>query len=483
MMNRERLRSVFGEKNSVKRTITMFSLVFIVITIFSNATGLLQSRVASRQYDEMLQGVMAVNESKSVVQQIKISAKTYAETRNVLDYTEFWKLREELKKELAIIEENSGDISSIAALQRIEQILEKSDAQIKDSYERDIKFLNVAQMEDDYTNVIYLLDRVQNLEVTYASTIYPKLTRAQNILTTAILVILVLMVLMMVEFSAGLHRQIYVPITRLVRNVREISKGNFAEPDIQLDSHNELNYLASAVNGMKKDLSLLIAAREEKMNTERLLKETQFMALQSQVNPHFLFNVLGSATAMALKESADKTLDILESISYMLRYSLQSMKTDVTLRDEMRMVQNYLFLQKQRFGDRMSFTVEFDEEIPNTPIPGMTVQPLVENAVIHGCEKIAEGGWLKVTCSMDQGKGNAVVTVQNNGAVISEKQLQAFRDGGNIPHSKKTTGIGLGNVRDRMRHFYDRAGLMDCEVLHETINVVILRYPVDRREV
>ena len=97
-MSRERLRSVFGEKNSVKRTITIFSLTFIVITIFSNATGLLQSRVASRQYDEILQGVMAVNESKSVVQQIKLSAKNYAETRNALDYTEFWELREELRK-------------------------------------------------------------------------------------------------------------------------------------------------------------------------------------------------------------------------------------------------------------------------------------------------------------------------------------------------------------------------------------------------
>ena len=480
-MSRERLRSVFGEKNSVKRTITIFSLTFIVITIFSNATGLLQSRVASRQYDEILQGVMAVNESKSVVQQIKLSAKNYAETRNVLDYTEFWELREELRKELTIIEENSGESSSIVALQRIEQLLEKSDAQIRDSYERDIKFLDVTQMEDDYTNVIYLLDRVQNLELTCASTIYPKLNHSLNVLTTAILVILVLMVLMMVEFSAELQRQIYVPITRLVRNVREISKGNFEEPDIQMDSHNELNYLATAVNGMKKNLSLLIAAREEKANTERLLKETQFMALQSQVNPHFLFNILVSATATALKENADETVDILESISYMLRYSLQSMKKDVTLRDEMRMVETYLFLQHQRFRNRMSFSTEFDDRIPNMPIPGMTVQPLVENAVIHGCERIAEGGWLKVHCTFDEENQRAVVTIQNNGAVISEEQIQAFRSGQNIPHSKKTTGIGLGNVRDRMRHFYERSDLMECEVLDGTVNMVTLRYPVDRR--
>lgn len=481
MVKKLKIKDVLGEKNSIKRTIIVFSLIFILVTIFSNFIMVFQFHVASRQYEHMLQSVMSADESQRKIHQLKSFVKDYAETRNPHNYLLYQEKRRELDEELAIINEKAGDPSSIYALQSIYSLLEKTDETMDMVYRGKISFLNVSHMDENYDNILYMLSRVQNLEIAYAEEVYPHLDETLNLLAIVVIVILSLMVLMMVEFSARLHIHMYLPISRLVKNVREISKGNFNEPDIQIESYDELNYLSVAVNGMKKDLSLVIAAREEKINTERLLKETQFMALQSQVNPHFLFNVLGSATAMALKESADMTLDILESISYMLRYSLQSMKTNVSLRDEMRMVENYLFLQKQRFGDRIVFSMEIDDKALNTTIPGMTVQPLVENAMIHGCEKVAEGGWLKVICKLVPEEACVMVVIQNNGDIFSDEQLHAFRTGQNIPHGKTTTGIGLGNVRDRMHYYYNRTNLVECEVLDGSINIVRLRYPIDSR--
>ena len=122
-MKQKKLMNMLGEKNSVKRTIIIFSLMFILITISSNLIVVFQSHMASRQYEEMLQSVMSVNESKSTVQQIKVSVKNYAETRNTKDYTAFLERRKELEYELEVIEENAGESASILALQSIQPLL------------------------------------------------------------------------------------------------------------------------------------------------------------------------------------------------------------------------------------------------------------------------------------------------------------------------------------------------------------------------
>ncbi|WP_294856857.1 histidine kinase [uncultured Oscillibacter sp.] len=472
------LNRILGEKNSVKRMIMSFSLCLILITMVFGGMILFQSYMADRQYDEMLQNIVSIDRSKGLTGQLKLSAKKYAEARNERDYARFRTEWTELDQKLDVVEDISREPASLLAVRSIRQLLVETDTQvlrIRSGLSGNGTF---AQVDERCNNVLYLLDRVQNLEVNHAAAVYPQLNRDFKLLTRLAGVILVLMLLAAITFSMDLHARIYAPIRQLVVGVGEISKGNFQDPDIEIAASDEFDYLATAVNGMKRDLSRLITTREEKMNAERLLKETQFLALQSQVNPHFLFNVLGTATAMALVEGADKTLGIVESISYMLRYSLQSMKTDVTLRDELKMVQTYLFLQNQRFGDRISFFVEMDDTIPDVPVPGMTVQPIVENAVIHGCENMESGGWLKVACKLDTEENCAVVTVENNGGVILQTQIQAFYSGQSVPHGRKTTGIGLGNVRDRLRHFYDREGLMDCAVTNEKINVVTLRYPM-----
>lgn len=476
------LNRILGEKNSVKRMIMSFSLSFILVTMAFGGMILFQSRMADRQYDEMLQNIVSIDRSEELIGQLKLSAKKYEEARSERDYTRFGTEREELDRKLDVVEALSREPASLLAVRSIRQLLVEMDVQMQRIRSDEGEYDTLARADERYANVRYLLDRVQNLEVNHAAAIYPQLNRDIGALTRLAGVILVLMLAAAVAFSVDLHARIYAPVRQLVRGVGEISKGNFQAPDIEIAASGEFDYLATAVNGMKRDLSHLITTREEKMNAERLLRETQFLALQSQVNPHFLFNVLGAATAMALREGADKTLDIVESISYMLRYSLQAMKTDVSLKDEMKMVQTYLFLQNQRFGDRIAFSVEMDERIPGVPVPGMTVQPIVENAVIHGCENMESGGWLKVDCRLDEEESCAVVTVENNGGVFSPAQLQTFYGGQDVPHSKKSTGIGLTNVRDRMRYFYDREGLMDCAVTEENINVVTLRYPMGGRE-
>ena len=469
---------ILGEKNSVKRFIMTFSLSVLLLMSIFGAISFLQI-VTTRHYDDMLQNIVSIEEGQRLTDELKHSAEKYAEARKWPDYVQAQTARESLDGILDRIEAVSMDRSSLLAVRSIRELLENMDEQLAKlrSWEYDGLF----QLSERCDNARYLLTRIQMLEANYASAAYPRMNRYMVHLTRTAAVILFLLLLEAVLFCMGLHEQIYEPIQRLVSGVQEISKGNFQCPDIKVAKSKEFDYLAEEVNRMKRDLSSLMETREEKLNAERLLQEAQFLALQSQVNPHFLFNVLGATAATALEEGADKTMSIVESISQMLRYSLRSMKTRVTLRDEMGMVENYFFLQNQRFGDRISFAMELDEAVLDVPIPSMTVQPIVENAVIHGCEKMESGGWVKVICRPDEEGKYAVVTVENNGGVISDTQIQCFYAGQSLPNSGKTTGIGLGNVRDRMRYCYDRKDLMDCAAVHGKINVVTLRYPLSGR--
>lgn len=474
---------IFGEKNSVKRAMMNFCVFLVLIALVFGSMVVVQSHIAAEQYDELLQNIVSIESSKKLLEQVQLSVKKYAQARSEQDYAEFEKNRDALEDRLQVIRDISRDPSSSMAVDRAQHLLVKADAQVLRIRSGEGEYDELVLADEWYNNVLYLLNRVQNLEVNCAADIYPQLSQNMKTLTKLAGAVLVLMLLAAAAFSADFHARIYAPIRQLVTGVGEISKGNFQAPDIEVSTGDEFHYLATAVNGMKRDLSHMITTREEKLNAERLLKEAQFLALQSQVNPHFLFNVLGAATAMALQEGADKTLDIVESISYMLRYSLQAAKTNVSLRDEIKMVQTYLFLQNQRFGDRIAFSVEVQEPLPEVSVPGMTVQPIVENAVVHGCEKLRSGGWLKVRCGVDAQARCAVVTVENNGGVLSPEQISAFRAGVSIPHSEKTTGIGLLNVRDRMQFFYDREDLMDCETVDGRSSIVTLRYPMDEETV
>lgn len=476
------LNRILGEKNSIKRTIMSFSLCFVFVTMVLGSMIVLQTYTATKQYDAMLQNIVSLEDCKSFLGQIQLSSKKYAETRNEWDLTLFRTNREALEERLNTVEAVSSDPSSLVAVQRIRALLSQMNELEMKVRSGETDYGDLAPIDVYYENTLYLLNRVQNLEISYAADAYPQMRQTMMSMTKVALVILALMLVETILLFTDLSAKIYEPIRRLVSGVGEISRGNFTQPDIQIEGTNELDYLATAINGMKKDLSQLFTTVQEKLNAERLLKEAQFLALQSQVNPHFLFNTLGMAIQAALVEGADKTVDIMESISYMLRYSLRSMKTNVSLRDEMHMVQTYLFLQGKRFGDRIVFQVDADDAVLDVMIPGMTVQPLVENAMIHGCEKMESGGWLRVRCAPDAAHEYVIVTVENNGGVISEAQRQAFSNGESIPHSGKSTGIGLANVRDRMQYFYDRKGLVDCAVVDGTINMITLRYPMDVRE-
>ncbi|MCI8970488.1 MAG: histidine kinase [Oscillibacter sp.] len=225
---------------------------------------------------------------------------------------------------------------------------------------------------------------------------------------------------------------------------------------------------------MKAQIRKHFQDQEELWRLETLLQDAEYRALQSQVNPHFLFNVLGLAMEAALVGDAERTVDVLENISYMLHYSLTSVRENTWLADELKMVQAYLFLQQRRFGDRVAFSVSFPQEVPALRIPGMTLQPVVENAVKHGVEGMTDGGGVEVL--LIQTAEAVELCVRDNGWGIPRERLEALNRGEPVQESGRSTGLGLANVRGRMMMFYGRPDLMRVESVEGEGTSVYLKY-------
>jgi len=206
--------------------------------------------------------------------------------------------------------------------------------------------------------------------------------------------------------------------------------------------------------------SMLLLEKQMK-NTEVRLRETELKALEAQINPHFLYNALDSIQWLAVLHRVEDIQAVVHALGKILRHSLDRKGGIVTLGEELEHVENYLFIQKIRYGNRISYLIEVAPEILNFPIPKFVLQPLVENAIEHGIEPKGVPGTVKV-CGWQEDGQKAVLEISDDGVGMSEtlqKSLMVNKkfDDGEINYRNYATQrrrIGLVNIQKRMNYYY-----------------------------
>ncbi|EJP6472282.1 PocR ligand-binding domain-containing protein [Clostridium botulinum] len=189
----------------------------------------------------------------------------------------------------------------------------------------------------------------------------------------------------------------------------------------------------------------------EKIQTEleKKLKTSELKNLQSQVNPHFLFNTLNTIASLALVESAPKTREVVCNLSDMLKYNLKKVDQMVTFDDEVRYSTSYLALQKIRFGDRLKFYFDIEERCKKIEIPFMILQPFIENSIVHGLQLKENGGTIKIAAW--ETNENLIISIIDDGVGIHSYKLKDIND---FENYKEVNGIGINNVKQRMQYYY-----------------------------
>lgn len=341
-----------------------------------------------------------------------------------------------------------------------------------ENVDRTVSYTTLVQQKE---GLIFLTDQLLRLHTSNAVENYPDVISANLLSLGIFLLILICATILLVMCSRQLIRSVCTPIDLLVEGAKKVAGGQYDTPDVAVISDDEMGYLSQVFNNMKAQVSANFKNMERIIELQELLQSTELKALQSQINPHFLFNVLSVAEESALYESADATVEIIENISYMLQYSLKCTKQDTTLQEELRMVKAYLFLQEKRFGDRIRFEIFVPEKIPQLLIPGMSLQPVVENAILHGLENMESGGVIQVRV---QEKAPYIeVTVSDNGCGIEPTLLSAIQHGEAVSSKEGGGGIGLINVSRRMHIFYKQNELFEISSQSGHGTTVVLRYP------
>lgn len=188
---------------------------------------------------------------------------------------------------------------------------------------------------------------------------------------------------------------------------------------------------------------------------ENSLRMAELKNMQAQIKPHFLFNTLNTIRGLITLEKNDKALDTLYALSGLLRYTLEQHGELVSLREELLYINSYLMIQKLRFGERLAFTIEVEESLYDIPIPFLSLQPIVENACIHGLEPKENCGHLKILGTVS---GNvATINVTDDGVGIPDGVLTDLRARLNMVsagNTGTTKGVGLWNVHRRLQLYF-----------------------------
>ena len=196
----------------------------------------------------------------------------------------------------------------------------------------------------------------------------------------------------------------------------------------------------------------LMRQQQVQLNTEKLLSQAEFKALQSQINPHFLFNTLNAISQLAILEGCDQTAEAIFSLSALFRRCLKKNDSFPQLREEVDNVSEYIAIKKLLYRDRIQYRCDVDSSCLSLRVPLFSLQPLVENALLHGLEPKKEGGTL--TLSVHRQAGFIVVRVEDDGLGCSQDSIERIRACPPDHSRSDLTGIGMGNVIRRLSdHF------------------------------
>lgn len=249
--------------------------------------------------------------------------------------------------------------------------------------------------------------------------------------------------------------QIYFPIKEVENTIDNIINGNFDyEIKTSKNNINELGYIL-------KKLSIMISKVRQLINSEYtakiLKKQAELNALQSQINPHFLYNTLEAIRGQAIWEGCENIANMSESLSNLFRYSISQNINLVTLREELSNMDNYLFIQQCRFNKKFNIIKKIDNDVLDYKLPKLSLQPIIENAIHHGLEtKIGKGNIIIRAVRTEK---RLIINIKDDGVGIKKEKLQKLNEKlssglDSVIEDDNSTSIGLINVNERIKLYF-----------------------------
>lgn len=456
---------------SVVQIIWLFALVVLVASVFS--VGIYaSSQLAHLRYRSDMHALYRVAGLKNMLYQCDDSMKSYLHSGNrakLVTYNEGVKTFMQNVEELKAADFQMQKSSLLYSIDDSFESYQASSNYAAHFFYENQNINAYSALYDAQRISAYLKNYCDSLLETYIQmghTHYGEIEHAQNVVLIAEIVVLLLLLLCAGLSIRLLRRQFGNPLSRLYEASLEITGGNFDVHVSEKEGDSTMRSLSAAFNTMTESIRHMVddlnwaqrvktdLLNEKLKNTEyqRLLEQANFMALQAQVNPHFLFNTLNSVSRTVTLERNDDAVAMIDALAGLLRYNLADASVPATLGSELDIAQRYVLIQQFRFAERVQAVYDYDlSEIGKVLIPRFTLQPIIENAVIHGLEPKLTPGLLRI--SIHREEEICVISIIDDGVGMSEEKLEQVTQGTGLGRVGHTSSIGVNNTRKRLEVF------------------------------
>lgn len=474
----------------IQRKIWTLTAMIMFIMLMIWITLMYYNQKTENQYNEILQRYLRLNEVTTSSQQVVTSLNSYLITPAEGNLSSLRRKEEMLRSaqlDISNLRNSENDFALTGYINLIDSLIETSERAVmfhsekesEDSADAFAEATRISKYISDMT--LTLLDK----ELSTYEQFYRGIIQQSAELKKLGIWILVTMTFWLLLFTYWFSLSITRPIQQLTRAAQELAKGRF-DLQVRVNSSDEISFLAKMFEHMRISINGLISEIQQKAQLENelqrnklLLQESQLRSLQSQINPHFLFNILDTLSKKAFLEGAEETSDLLVSVAGLLRYNLKRLDRSVTLYEEVRVMKQYMEIQKARFTDRLRLYTDIDEECLSIQMPGLTLQPIIENAINHAVEPDEHGGTIEMIVH-DQGE-HVIIEIADDGPGMSSDKIEQILNEQPLENEGHSTGIGFTNVVQRLRLFYGVHDVIDINSAEGAGVRVRLTIPKTRR--
>lgn len=467
-------------KASISTKLIVMLIFTSIMTLVINGMMFININQVLEQIEQVYATNVQLNDLTEELNQVQEQMLDYLQTKNSNTLQQYYVSQQNLSEALVAVQEEKMDRTTSILKNNIfhlgENYLQLCEEAIKAKRGRDVgKYGEKYEEAEKVKNyLLAYVSRLNEIQFQDNSGNYLLLQKSLHYMEVVGTVMFLIVILCDTVLVVMLTRHLTNPLRTLSKRAGEVTAGDLSVEIPVFHTGDEVESLSKAFEKMMESIRSYVEAqrismekenalRQKELKTQALLKDAQLKYLQSQMNPHFLFNTLNAGMQLAYMEDAEKTAAFIENMAEFFRYNLTKINQDATLEDEIQLVDHYIYILNVRFAGDIHFKKEIEAGLEKVLVPSMILQPLVENAVQYGIRGIEWEGWITLrVCRKTDG---IFIEIQDNGRGMSRELVERVMRGENVKNKKnsKSNGIGIYNVRERLQMYYGSEDVLQIQ--------------------
>lgn len=460
------------QQQSLRRKLILLFSFFALVILSVNTLIFSRFGRMLNQLGGVYESNRQLNELDSVITDLQASIDEYVSTRSFDSIESYYDNEQNLRNHAETLNDEASDNALLLAEKNINGLchsyLELAEQTVDAKRGRNVElYAKLSEQTEKLGSQIHTYIYSLNNELFKSnSQTYQRVSQSIKKLELVSVAALLVIILASVAIISASMAMIVKPLNRLATAANTVASGNFEIDVLPVYMQDEVGVVTRAFNQMVASIREYIVKQRETLERENELKENelrmqnhlreaQLKYLQAQINPHFLFNTLNAGAQLAMMEDAKRTGELLTNTAAFFRYNVRNSE-DATIGEEVRLVDNYIYICNVRFPDEIHYEKDIDESLEDMKLPSMILQPLVENAFNYGIRNLERHGMIEL--EIKEKNGRICISVWDNGRGISPERIDEIL---NSPHpapdprSSSSNGVGIRNLLERLRLYFE----------------------------